>query len=77
MDNGTQIELFNQQELVNSILTRRDRDRVICERGSLTGTHLKVTKCRTYGEIEAIRTASRKNLDDIKPSPCSSDCAAK
>jgi len=41
MDNGTQIELFNQQELVNSILTRRDRDRVICERGSLTGTHLR------------------------------------
>ena len=70
--NGEQkIALFNAQEKVNSILALRDRDRLICERGALTGARIVSTSCHTYGEIEASRQASQKLMQEkVAAPPC-------
>ena len=70
MDKATQVKLFNAQEVVNSILTLRDRDRLICERGAKTGSRIVSTSCHTYGELEALQQASRKFMDEKAVPPC-------
>jgi len=60
MSKDVQVELFNAQEAVNAVLEKRDRDRLICERSATTGSRIASTQCRTYGEIEEQREASRK-----------------
>ena len=60
MSKDAQVELFNAQEAVNAVLEKRDRDRLVCERSATTGSRIASTQCRTYGEIEAQREASRK-----------------
>lgn len=72
MDEATKVKLFNTQEVVNSILTLRDRDRLICERGATTGSHMIITTCHTYGELEAARAASHKFLIEKQAVPCMS-----
>ncbi len=70
MKQDTKIKLFNDQEVVNSILTRRDRDRVICKNEAPLGSHIPVTTCHTYGqEIEA-REGTRNQLDEWKRAAC-------
>jgi hypothetical protein len=70
MDKAAKVRLFNAQEVVNSILTLRDRDRLICERGASTGSRIVSTSCRTYGELEAAQQASRKFMNEKAASPC-------
>ena len=70
MDKPTQVKLFNAQENVNAILTLRDRDRLICERGAPTGSRIVSTSCHTYGELEAAQQASRKFMDERLNTPC-------
>ncbi|MEO6689502.1 MAG: hypothetical protein ABIS07_16780 [Dokdonella sp.] len=70
MDKATQVKLFNAQEVVNSILTLRDRDRLICERGAPTGSRIVSTNCRTYGSLEAARQDSAKFMQERTASPC-------
>ena len=43
MKEEQKIALFNAQETVNSILTLRDRDRVICKKEAPVGSHIPVT----------------------------------
>jgi hypothetical protein len=74
MDKATQVELFNAQESVNAILTLRDRDRLICRRGTTTGSRVVSTSCRTYGELESERQASNKFMLDRIAVPCSNHC---
>jgi hypothetical protein len=73
MNQDTKVRLFNDQELVNSILTKRDRDRVICTNQAPIGSHIPVTKCHTYGqEIEA-REGTQNQLAGWKSAePCMS-----
>lgn len=52
MDQGAKVQLFNDQEAVNAILTRRDDKRLVCESVSPIGSHIPRTTCRTYREIE-------------------------
>src|SRR5689334_5635256 len=40
MKQDQKIKLFNAQEVVNSILTRRDSDRVICKNETKVGSHI-------------------------------------
>jgi hypothetical protein len=52
MDQGSKVQLFNDQEAVNAILTRRDDKRLVCESVEPIGSHIPRTTCRTYREIE-------------------------
>ena len=70
MDKATKVDLFNVQESVNALLTLRDRDRLICERGASVGSRIVSTSCRTYGQIEAARQASAKFMQERATTPC-------
>lgn len=52
MDENAKVQLFNDQEAVNGILTRRDDKRLVCESVAPIGSHIPRTSCRTYREIE-------------------------
>jgi hypothetical protein len=77
MKQDTKIKLFNAQEVVNSILTRRDRDRVICKNEAPLGSHIPVTTCHTYGQEEDARRETRKQLDDWGRPLCVGDCGGR
>jgi hypothetical protein len=59
MSEATKIELFNAQEVVNSILTRRDGERVICKKEAPIGSHIPITTCHTYAQEEDAHRNSR------------------
>lgn len=78
MDKDTKVRLFNEQETVNAILTLRDRDRLICERGAQPGTRIVSTSCHTYGDLEAARQASEKFMNERAVTPCNApSCVGK
>ncbi len=58
------VALANAQEEVNGILSHNDNNRLICERSAATGSHIRTTRCRTYGEIMARREQDQKSLRD-------------
>jgi hypothetical protein len=70
MNEQTKIALFNDQEVVNSILTQRDADRVICKREAPIGSHIPVTTCHTYGQEQDARKNSNKMMDTWSRTPC-------
>ena len=73
MKEDQKIALFNAQETVNSILTLRDRDRVICKNEAPLGSHIPVTTCHTYGQEVEAHQGSRKQLDDWSRPVCVGD----
>jgi hypothetical protein len=64
MKQDDKVKLFNDQEVVNSILTRRDKDRVICEDKPKLGSHVRTTGCHTYGQEEDARRGSKDQMDE-------------
>ena len=64
MTQDEKITLFNAQEIVNSILTLRDRDRVICKNEAPLGSHIPVTTCHTYGQEVEAREGTKKIMAD-------------
>ena len=44
------VVVLTAQEEVNGILTKRDRDRLICERRPIVGSHFPQNVCESYGE---------------------------
>lgn len=66
MDQNTKIDLFNHQEAVNAILTRRDNNRLVCENTAPVGSHIPRTTCQTYGETQREHRNTRQTLDDMK-----------
>jgi hypothetical protein len=70
MKEDQKIALFNAQEAVNSILTLRDRDRVICKKESPVGSHIPVTTCHTYAQEVEARQGSKKVMDDWGRAQC-------
>lgn len=62
MDTGTKVRLFNDQEVVNAILLRKDDKRVICENHAALGSNIPKTECRTFGEIERGRRDSYNTM---------------
>lgn len=64
MKQDDKVKLFNEQEIVNSILTRRDRDRVICEDKPKLGSHVRTTNCHTYGQEEEARRGSQDTMGE-------------
>jgi hypothetical protein len=51
MDQATKVTLFNDQELIDGILTKDDRNRSVCVRETTLGSNIPHVTCRTYGEI--------------------------
>ena len=64
MKQTQKVALFNAQETVNSILTRRDRDRVICKHEAPLGSHIPVTTCHTYSQEVEAHEGTRKQMED-------------
>ena len=55
--------VFNDQELVNSILTRAGEDsRLVCTREKVVGSHRPTTQCQTVAERRRIRENDQNNL---------------
>jgi hypothetical protein len=67
MSHEAQIELFNEQEQVNGLLKHNDANRLVCESRAPVGSHLPVTTCRTYGDIERGRAEANKAVLDRNP----------
>lgn len=64
MNQETKIRLFNDQETVNAILTKRDGDRRICKSSAPTGSLIPKTSCHTYSEIERTQRDSQQYMHD-------------
>jgi hypothetical protein len=65
MPQSDKIALVNAQEEVNGILRHNDNNRLVCESRAPVGSHIPVTTCRTYGEIEQTRQSSVKQMNDM------------
>jgi len=59
------VALANAQEEVNGILRHNDNNRLVCESRAPVGSHIPVTSCRTYGEVEETRRATVKQMDEM------------
>jgi hypothetical protein len=70
MNQDAKVKLFNDQEIVNSILTKRDRDRVICENKAPVGSHIRQTTCHTYAQEVQARQDTQKQMSDWKVMGC-------
>lgn len=70
MDEKGKIELFNAQESVNSVLTLRDRDRVICKKEAPIGSHIPIVQCHTYGQAEDAKRGTATQMDEWKRANC-------
>jgi hypothetical protein len=73
MTQDEKVALFNAQETVNAILTRRDRDRVICKNQAPIGSHIPVTTCHTYGQEVEGREGTKKIMNEWQRAPCVGD----
>jgi hypothetical protein len=66
MDQNTKARLFNDQEAVNEILTKRDDQHLVCENIEPIGSHIPQRVCRTYGDIRHEQDNARWQLDVIE-----------
>ncbi|HEY0231849.1 MAG TPA: hypothetical protein VGC55_11405 [Dokdonella sp.] len=69
------IQLFDAQETINSILTQRDGDRVICKREPIPGSHIRTESCHTYRDEIAKAEISRKAMKDFQTQKCTGGIA--
>jgi len=74
MKEDQKIALFNAQETVNSILTLRDRDRVICKKEAPVGSHIPVTTCHSYAQEVEAREGTKKQLEEWGRGQCRDHC---
>lgn len=60
------VEVFNEQEKVNTRLTKARRDsRVICRREKPTGSHRPVNMCATVAERERATDAAQEMMRNV------------
>ena len=76
MKEDQKIALFNAQETVNSILTLRDRDRVICKKEAPVGSHIPVTSCHTYAQEVQAHEGSKQIMSEWARDPCRGSCGS-
>lgn len=69
MNQDTKIRVYNDQETVNAILTKRDGDRRICKSVAPTGSLIPKTTCHTYSEIESSARDSLQYMHDNRQVP--------
>lgn len=66
MGDAAKARLFNDQEAVNEILTKRDDQHMICTEETPTGSHIPKRICRTYGAIRREQDNARWGLDTLQ-----------
>lgn len=62
MNDVTKTELFNDQEAINGILTKRDDNRVVCSYEQPLGSLIPQKVCRSYGDMERQRQEAQQDL---------------
>jgi len=61
-----QVTAFNDQEVVNNILTQaREDSRMICKRQKSVGSNMVSPQCMTVAQSRAAREQGRKDLNDM------------
>ena len=75
MPQDQKLQLFNAQEAVNSILQRRDNDRVICKSEAPVGSHIPVTTCHTYRQEQEARNGAMRQMHEAARVQCVSSAA--
>ncbi len=66
MDQSSKVELYNNQSEVNSILTKRDADREVCEQVKPMGSNIPKTVCRTNRQVQEDNGAAQRYMQDMK-----------
>jgi hypothetical protein len=69
MDQGAKVQLFNEQEAVNAILTHNDSNRLVCEHIAPLGSNIPKTICKTYGQIQQEQRDSQHYLNTFQQVP--------
>lgn len=69
MSDQQKTQMFNSQEQVNSLLAKRDNERLICKNELPIGSHIPVKTCQTAGMIEARRRNDVQYLQRTQNSP--------
>ena len=67
MDQTAKVRLLADQNTVNTILTKKDGDRVICQSVIPVGSHLPVKNCQTYAQMQAEHNHSQEMLRHAAP----------
>lgn len=73
MSQDAKIKLFNDQEVVNSILQQRDGDRVICKKEAPVGSHIPITSCHTYAQEVEARNGTKDQMAKWGQGNCSAN----
>jgi hypothetical protein len=59
------LQVFNDQELVNNLLTKaRSDSRLICRREKTVGSNLPTTQCATVAQRERMKRDSQRQMED-------------
>lgn len=67
LDMQTKVDLFNEQEKVNTILTQAAADsRMVCDRDMPTGSRMRKTTCQTVAERNRRAEADRDHLRKVQ-----------
>ena len=66
MSEAQRAQLFNDQELVNTVLTMAENDsRMVCRRSGKLGTNFKTTTCETVRDRRERQEADRRAIDSL------------
>lgn len=65
------IALFNAHQVIETVINKQDKDRVVCTRESKTGSRVGVTECLTVAEREERAKISAMNTRDQQRMTCS------
>jgi len=69
MDENAKVQLFNDQEAVNAVLTHNDSNRLVCEHIAPIGSNIPKTICKTYGQIQQEQRDSKYYLNVTQQVP--------
>jgi hypothetical protein len=69
MDQASKVQLFNEQQAVNGLLTHNDSDRLICEHVAPLGSNIPKTVCRTFGELQREQRDTQHYLQTFQQGP--------
>ena len=66
MDQASKVRLYNDQELVDGILTKNDSNREVCTREASLGSNIPHVTCRTYGQIRRDQNGTQSALRQMQ-----------
>jgi hypothetical protein len=67
LNGDTRVKIFNEQEVINTILTDARADsRLVCERSKPTGTNRYVNTCQTVAERERRREDDQRRMQRVR-----------